>query len=329
MKYSLRSFNLSEQTVSELTEVHPYRTLAEVAWIWIVLLTLIGLGGWASQHLSTPYFLCLYPIFAVLLAGRQGALLQIVHEGSHQMIAPHRKLNHFVGQWLAALPVGLNLPGYTSGHLQHHAYTNTTRDLPTDLAKHEFTDLKDFNLYRMFFEDLIGLTALKSLFGHAKNANRKKEKMGPTVFPQLVFCQLVMLTVVFRLDPVRYLLFWVIPLMSFNMVLLRIRGIVEHGLPGQKQVVINKAEEGNYYTRTVRPYSEKTPSKILWALEKMLIGTVQCNYHHEHHLLPKVPFYRLNQLHLQLRAQIEATHPDVYIDSYLQGFLKGKHPDAR
>ena len=37
--------------------------------------------------------------------------------------------------------------------------------------------------------------------------------------------------------------------------------------------------------------------KILYVFEKLLIGSFSVNYHHEHHLNPKIPYYNLN-IHL-------------------------------
>jgi fatty acid desaturase len=323
MKYSIRAYEMPSGLIAELTALDSKKVLWMVAWLWAVVLTFAGLGVWLRTQVSVVTFCLIYPLLALCLAGRLGAFLQIVHEAAHRLISKKNSVNDFVGQWLAALPIGLNLGGYTSGHLQHHAYTNTERDLATDLEKHRITDLMNPRLYWLFLRDLIGITAVGSILGHTQNAGKRKKTAEPRVLPLLVLCQLVILAVVFQLNVINYVLFWFLPLISSHMALMRVRGIAEHGWPGQLQLSILSADEGNLYTRTVLPFAQSRSPWVVKAIEKFLIGTVACNFHHEHHLLPTVPYYHLSKLHDHLRPQVETRNPGVYVDGYLSAFLQG------
>jgi fatty acid desaturase len=214
--------------------------------------------------------------------------------------------------------------------MRHHAHTNTANDLPTDLEKHEVTDLRDMRLYAKLFRDLSGVTAVHSFFGHNTRKDRSiqaeplelSKKLGRGW--RLVVAQAFVLAIVFQFHVVRYLFFWIVPLLTFNMLLLRIRGIAEHGLPGQLAVPIATADEGNFFTRSALTPMRAPRSRVLRTLESALIGSLSCNFHHEHHLYPNVPFYNLRRLHERIASEVDRYNPDVYVESYLVAFLMGR-----
>lgn len=338
-KYSARRYQhlLQAEFVSRLTTLESWRTLLALALGWIAVAALAALGG-ALGPAHFRFWIFYLPL-GFLIAGRQSVMLQIVHEASHQLISGNRKLNHFVGEWLAAVPVGLSLEGYTAGHMRHHAYTNTPNDLPTDLEKHEAVDFSDSLTYRKFAQDLFGITAFRSSFGHMMRAKGGKwrqsqangeEQKGAKkskalhFLTQEILVQSVILAVIFHFRIVNYFLLWVIPLLSFNMVLLRVRGIAEHGLPRQLGVEILRADQGNKYTRSVVPERRHPLALLLQGVERVLIGSLACNYHHEHHLVPNVPFYNLRSLHERVGPSVRAACPYVYVGSYLLALRRGR-----
>ena len=73
---------------------------------------------------------------------------------------------------------------------------------------------------------------------------------------------------IFKFDLLLYLIFWIYPIISLHMLLMRIRGIAEHGLSKQINKEIQNVQEGLLYTR-----SFLTPSNITFSIIKDL----QCN----------------------------------------------------
>lgn len=326
-KYGIGCYNFSSAFITEVTTLKSHITLISILTIWFFIFVLVN---FLVRFIPGYLFWWLYLPVAFLIAGRQGALLQIVHEGAHYLILRNRYWNHCCGNWLAAYPVGLTIEGYSKGHFQHHANTNTVNDLPTDLEKYAVARFGDGRLFRAFLFDILGLTALRSFLGHSGNSiqvstlkneasiiKKLKDRMGQGL------TQLFILTVFFQFDFGMYCLLWVIPLISFNMVLLRIRGIAEHGLPTQLEKIILSSDQGKLMTRTILLNNGTWNEKILNFLERILIGSLNSNFHHEHHILPTVPFYNLPKLHAWIYSELSRNYPLSYAKSYRHAFQMG------
>ena len=89
------------------------------------------------------------------------------------------------------------------------------------------------------------------------------------------------------------------------MFLMRIRGIAEHGLGKKLGYKIQKPSEGLYFTRSFLTGKNKYKLPLLSSLEKLLIGSLDVYYHHEHHLAPKVPYYNLGKVHEMVSDNVE------------------------
>jgi fatty acid desaturase len=93
-----------------------------------------------------------------------------------------------------------------------------------------------------------------------------------------------------------YLILWIIPLFTANMFLMRVRGIAEHGMPSQLDIIPEDGVTGNILTRTLNSKHSST-NFLTKCIENVLIGTLSIKYHLEHHLVPNVPHYNLQKLH--------------------------------
>jgi fatty acid desaturase len=76
-----------------------------------------------------------------------------------------------------------------------------------------------------------------------------------------------------------FLLYWLVPYLTWLMLVLRIRSIAEHfAIMGGRGI-----------------YSQVRTTRA-GVLERLFIAPHNINYHTEHHIFPSVPFYRLPQL---------------------------------
>jgi fatty acid desaturase len=123
---------------------------------------------------------------------------------------------------------------------------------------------------------------------------------------------------------INYLLLWIMPLLTVNMFLMRIRGIAEHGLPSQLKLKINLSQEGALLTRSLNTSSSKS-NLAAKNIERFLIGSLSINYHLEHHLIPNIPHYNLrktyNLLKLYENSNLRTNYQAGYFSSLWQ-FIK-------
>ena len=91
-----------------------------------------------------------------------------------------------------------------------------------------------------------------------------------------------------------YPLLWLVPLLTWMMVITRIRNIAEHA-------VVPDSDDPLRNTRTTRA----------GFLERLFIAPYYVNYHLEHHLLFYVPCYNLPRVHQVLSRSPHAARMEV------------------
>ena len=130
---------------------------------WFTVLVNYGLIA-ASMAMVAYVPNVLTVILALLIIGtRQLGLAVVMHESAHQTLFKNRKLNDFVGNWLAAYPIYLSADMYRAHHLEHHAKTWTEED--PDLALATPFPVTKASMMRKVARDLLGVTGLKQLVG--------------------------------------------------------------------------------------------------------------------------------------------------------------------
>jgi fatty acid desaturase len=228
-----------------------------------------------------------------------------------------------MARWLCAYPIGVFYDGYVKGHMRHHAGTNTETDPAADTEKYRITDFRDPKLYLLLLKDISGLTAFEIFFAYKQTEEGGQQDTSRIkTLACLSVCQLVVMGVLFQYHVLHYILLWIIPAISPHMFLMRIRGIAEHGLSKQLGVAVTQGWQGNFYTRsfgTEQKHYRFAP--FVW-LERLLIGSLSVYHHHEHHLLPTVPFYHLGTVHRKIGARVAELNPDVYASGYVAAALK-------
>jgi fatty acid desaturase len=146
--------------------------------------------------------------------------------------------------------------------------------------------MKRWELARLLILDLLGVGFAKFVIvairlprsAAADDSQGKAFKRGRLVF---LGATIVTLSVLHLWLP--YLLFWVVPYITWMQLCFHVRSIAEHFAIYGKTGVYAK-------TRTVLP---------TW-FGRVFVLPKNANYHLEHHLFPSVPFYRLPELHRRL-----------------------------
>ena len=315
--YNAARFAIPPEKLRELSQKSFWRLPACLVLNWLIVFGLASLFLHGGHH-------ALYPLAAILVAGRQGALLNMGHELAHGLWRAGPRLADFVARWLLAYPLGVDYDGYKAAHVIHHRHANTELDPAVDREKYQLADIRDPRLWRLFLKDLSGLTALQVFFSYASQGGPLRRSLlelirGVTIkILRLSLPNLFLLFVVFRGSIPLYLALWIFPAMSVHMFFMRIRGIAEHGLGLQLGVKdLSKNGMGTLYTRSMLTFANGIGGWV----ERLLLGSMGINFHHEHHLFPVIPFHQLGKLHRLIRTEVLRHNPHAYVRGYTQALF--------
>lgn len=274
------------------------------AWVSIGL----DWGLVAASFALVAYFpnLLTVLIAITIIGARQLGFAILMHEAAHRVLLKNREMNDWVGNWLCAYPVYLDVHPYRKYHLRHHAHTWTADD--PDLGLATVFPVTRASLRRKVARDLTGRTGWKRLrytlkgdlgmtFGHGQKTGRTGMR---TLYGALTTNLVLLGILTLAGHPALYLL-WVVAWFTTYSLVTRIRSIAEHAM------IPNPEDDLNNTRTTVARW---------W--ERLLIAPNRVNYHLEHHLLMTVPLYNLPRMHRLLRdkgvlqqACITVGYPDV------------------
>ena len=236
-------------------------------------------------------------LLAIMIIGaRQLGLAILMHDAAHNALFKTNKFNLILSDIFCAWPQMARTDAYRRYHLQHHARTQQADD--PDLILSAPFPIAGKSLRRKMIRDLTGQTGYQqrkaqiiSAFGPSDLSiiGRLKhfwQKLGPSVVANLVIFALCASLFHWSF----YLLFWVLPLITYHMAITRLRNIAEHAV-----VPDNNDPFRNARTTLASP------------LARLFLAPYWVNYHVEHHLLMHVPCYRLRAMH---EALLAAGHGD-------------------
>ena len=214
--------------------------------------------------------------------------------------------NLVLSQWLCAFPVFADTLAYRRYHLSHHAHTQQDDD--PDLALSAPFPITKASYRRKFWRDITGQTGFQQRKAQFLNAlgdpswppvqrwNHFRQKLGPQVVANVALFAALSCAGVWWAYP----LLWLVPLLTWMMVITRIRNIAEHA-------VVSDADDPLRNTRTTRAN----------LVARAFIAPYFVNFHLEHHLLMYVPCYNLPRLHALLMQKPQAARMEVqsgYLD---------------
>ena len=269
-----------------LLAIDPLRSWAMVASNWVIIFAALALVAVWPNPLTIVAAL-------FVIGARQLGMAVVMHEAAHRTLFADRRLNDWVGNWLAAYPVWAEVGPYRAYHLVHHAKTGTTQDPDLGLATPFPITRESFG--RKVWRDLSGQTGwkqAKAVFrrdvGWSGRPNQRTMGMNRGDQPDVGWHKLVpvavtnleLLAVLAAAGHAWLYLLWVVAWLTTYRLVTRIRAIAEHGMvPDHLDPLRN--------TRTTRA--------SWW--ERLLVAPNFVNYHLEHHLLMTVPAYNLRRFH--------------------------------
>jgi fatty acid desaturase len=237
--------------------------------------------AWAGGS-ATGWWLA--PLAALVVAALQHHLLTLVHEGAHGLVHPDRRINDVLTDLLGAIPAFTLTRHYPAYHFQHHRWNGRDEDPEVVYYRGQHP-----SLWADFF--LVNWARTVAHYGRAIRALARKT-------PSLAWGlrDAVLFAVVWggaglaswRLGFLAELIvFWVLVPILVLFPITKIRSRAEH-------------EAG------VGPASDydRTRSNDLSLLEEFFFFPLASGYHLEHHLFPRVPWYRIRQLRERLSKDV-------------------------
>ena len=270
---------VSDDELAFLRERVEWKSLALIAHAWIVILGAMALVAAFPNPLT-------YVLAVMVIGSRQLGLLILMHDGAHGCLSASEPRNRWLSQWLCAHPVFADTIAYRRYHLSHHAHTQ--QDADPDLVLSAPFPITALSYRRKLWRDVTGQTGFQQRQAQLLNAlgepswplSRRmahfRDKLGGQLAANAVLLGGLSLAGVWWAYP----LLWLVPLLTWMMVITRIRNIAEHA-------VVPDSNDPMRNTRTTKAN----------LIERALIAPYFVNYHLEHHLLFYVPCYNLPRLH--------------------------------
>ena len=288
---------LTEDELVAVRERLTWKGVAMIIHAWALILGAVALVVWCSH---SPAVVLAYPLAVAIIGSRQLGLAVLMHDGAHGCLSADEKTNLTLSQWFCAYPIFAETRAYRRYHLLHHA--RTQQDDDPDLVLSAPFPITKLSYRRKFLRDITGQTGyqqrkaqLLNALGRAdwplsQRAAHFREKLGPQCLTNaIMFLGLAAAGVWWA-----YPLLWLVPLLTWMMVITRTRNIAEHA-------VVLDSHDPLRNTRTTRA----------GLLERLFIAPYYVNYHLEHHLLFYVPCYNLPRVHRILSESRVADRMEV------------------
>jgi len=305
------------------------RKLAQRSDLWGAWLTL---HVWAVIAGAMALFIYLpnpitFVLAFLLIGSRQHGMSILAHDSAHGILFKNKALNEFVGKYILAAPYGGDMLSYRKYHLKHHRFTQS--ELDPDLSLSKKFPISKASFRRKIWRDITGQTFLRLRIASYKMARSKRGQdktgqnktnqdksakiEGSDAFekssngPYLITNAIIFGVLLAIGHGWLYLTLWLLPLMTWFFVVLRLRNITEHAVT---------TFDDNPLTHARTTYTN--------VLEKIFLGPYWVNYHVEHHAYMYVPCYRLKALHQAMKA---AGHvPNMEIKASYSAVLKTAVP---
>lgn len=303
-------------TAAELASVRARSDLKGlwcVAHAWLVIALAMALYALWPNPLT-------FVLAVVLIGARQLGLAILMHDAAHGVLLASRRWNDAVSQWFCAYPVFNDTIRYRHYHLVHHRNTQQPNDPDIGLSAPFPITRQSFR--RKIVRDITGQTGFKQrraqlLAGigkpgetFAKRWRTFRYKLGGPVLVNLAL--LAILSALGK--PHYYLMFWLLPLLTWQQAITRVRNIAEHAI----------VPDNN------DPFRNARTTYASW-LERALLAPYWVNYHVDHHLMMYVPCYNLRKLHELLLAKGYGSRMEIqpnYLTILNKATAKGLAPAA-
>ncbi|MBL8388610.1 MAG: fatty acid desaturase family protein [Hydrogenophaga sp.] len=257
---------------SELFKLHPARVLIDIAFDWVLIVGAVAAVVWLD--------VMFVPLAVLVLANRQRALGNILHDAGHRNIWREKAKNDLIARVLVAPLLFASLSRYREAHFQHHLELGRVQGDPDLIPGQDHLPSSWIVSYaRCLFSKTTWRGSLGGhLLDHEVGWRSKAFILGWWAY----FCGLLIWLIGGDFALV-FMSLWLIARATLFHCITTFREMCDHFglLPG-----------GVFgFTRDMVCHGP-------W---RWIIHPRNNGYHLTHHLLPAVPYYRLPEAHALLR----------------------------
>jgi len=269
---------ISKEQYEEIKEKQDWRNVLSISSNWLQMSAAMALFFFYPNVIT-------FLVALVIIGSRQFALAVLAHDAAHNLLFANNKMNDWAGQWFCAYPIFQDNRVYRPYHLKHHRHTETDDD--PDLVLSSPFPITKRSFIRKVFRDLTGITGVKRYWGSLSSIFRTKgdnvfnkisktsNKLHGFLISNLIIFILISTTMHWSL----FLLLWWLPSFTYYSLIIRIRNISEHAVtPGNNDFDNTRTTKSTVLTR-------------------FLMVPHNVNYHLEHHLFTRCPWYNLPKAH--------------------------------
>tara|TARA_B100001173_G_scaffold286296_1_gene273885 strand:- start:48 stop:974 length:927 start_codon:yes stop_codon:yes gene_type:complete len=269
---------ISKEQYEEIKEKQDWRNVLSISSNWLQMSAAMALFFFYPNVIT-------FLVALVIIGSRQFALAVLAHDAAHNLLFENNKVNDLAGQWFCAYPIFQDNRVYRPYHLKHHRHTETEDD--PDLVLSSPFPITKKSFIRKIFRDLTGITGVKRYWGSLSSIFRTKgdnvfnkisktsNKLHGFLISNLIIFILISTTMHWSL----FLLLWWLPSFTYYSLIIRIRNISEHAVtPGNNDFDNTRTTKSTVLTR-------------------FLMVPHNVNYHLEHHLFTRCPWYNLPKAH--------------------------------
>lgn len=285
---------------------HGYVQVLSNIGLFAALLVLAGRSNALWQH-----------VLLILAIGCvQHRLFFPVHDCIHYSLFPSKRENWLFGNLCSAM-IGTSFDAIRIQHMAHHKDFGSEKDPG---ASDYFVRFRSrWELLAFLLGPLAGSILFQKALDYASRPALAKGKTSAAgnaasrAMPYLVILLVqaaicAILSQGFQWGELwRYPVFYLLPLVTVFLFFNRLRMFLEHG--SLDYAVCDYFEGRRPTARTI--YASR--------LEQLLVVGGDFNYHHEHHLYPVVPGWRLRDLHRKMLSRLE---PEDIRQTYAQALVE-------
>ena len=269
---------ISKEQYEEIKEKQDWRNVLSISSNWLQMSAAMALFFFYPNVIT-------FLVALVIIGSRQFALAVLAHDAAHNLLFANNKMNDWAGQWFCAYPIFQDNRVYRPYHLKHHRHTETDDD--PDLVLSSPFPITKRSFIRKVFRDLTGITGVKRYWGSLSSIFRTK---GDNVFNKisktsnklhgfLISNVIIFILISTTMHWSLFLLLWWLPSFTYYSLIIRIRNISEHAVtPGNNDFDNTRTTKSTVLTR-------------------FLMVPHNVNYHLEHHLFTRCPWYNLPKAH--------------------------------